>query len=535
MGNKFIEKHRRKSILATLLFIFRGRTKFVAILLMVTILSVPFVISGEMLGRIIELRPVAAFLRSVGMASVVSALNPKYSNDLLKAALDKAAEDSQNNSFWNKFLKSINSTLPPGGGQSTITLVRGGGDIFGLPEVKDPKGGKTGPGNVKGVVNEEERARGETGDEVNLESLLARGADGGEGGLYGDVMGENLAGRFGGSSNSPYAGNSLMGGGPSVGGRSSGMYNKVYSQAGAKVPLPGKPAKVNTKKMGRVSGFSWKNVGYGKKNAKVDVKLGNQRPMFQLAQTFALTATAYKSQKSAHEYQAAYTGATYDGNDVNLDVMETDAAGTKVPDTAMTGDLIDGAASMQESAKVCSDAQGTHGAQMSEDGKKMDDTSKTLGKPPKCCGNVGAWNGKIDKIISYCQDFNIHEAQLAAACQNKSSPMDCGGYNKLKIKKCSKLKCFLSIILAIILIIVGFFTFGVGTAIGMAMIAAGAGMLLSQILPGALGQILGAIGMVIGLFVAPLITLGSFAIQTAAEILSGSKETGGATGKSGEK
>lgn len=519
MGNKFIEKHRRKSILATLLFIFRGRTKFIAILLMVTILSVPFVISGEMLGRIIELRPVAAFLRSVGMASVVSALNPKYSNDLLKAALDKAAEDSQNNSFWNKFLKNINSTLPPGGGQSTITLVRGGGDIFGLPEVKDPKGGKTGPGNVKGVVNEEERSRGETGDDVNLESLMARGADG-EGGLYGDVMGENLADRFGGAGNAPYVGSSMMGGGPSVGGRSNGMYSKVYSQSGAKVPMPGKPSKVNTKsKMGRVSGFTWKNVGYGKKNAKMDVKLSNQRPMFQLAQTFALTATAYNSKKSAAEYQAAYTGATYDGNDVNLDVMETDAAGTKVPDTAMTGNLITGAGDMQDAAKACSEAQGTHGAKMSEDGNLMDDTIKSLGKPPKCCshGAVDAWNGKVNTIFTTCIDFNMHEAQLATACQNKSSPMDCNSYNSMRIKKCSKWKCFLSLILAILLIIVGLLTGQIW------MVAIGVGMLVSQMFPGILGMIFGAL-LGFGLFSGLLSQFTQLVTGVASKILTAAGE-----------
>ncbi len=530
MGNKFIEKHRRKSILATLLFIFRGRVKFVAILLMVTILSVPFVISGEMLGRIIELRPVAAFLRSIGMASVVSTINPKYSNDLLKAALDKAAQDSENNSFWNRFLKSVSNTMPAGGsGVSSITLIRGGISDVGPMELKDPKGGKAAAGKVKGVVSEEEKASGEYGGDVDLSSLLAAGGgEGGQDGLYGDVMGENLADRFGGSGNAPYMGGSSFGGGPLVTGRTPGMYNKVYSQSGSKVPLPGKPSRINTKTMGRVSGFSWKNVGYNKKNTKMDVKQGNKRPMFQLAETFAMTATAHKSKTAAPEYQAAYTGATYDGNDVNLDVIETDAGATTVPDTALTGDLIAGAAAMQEEAKVCSDAQGTHGAQMSEDGKKMDDTMKSLGKPPKCCSSaVGRWNAKIDRIISYCKDFNLHEAQLAAACQNKSSPMNCGSYNKMKIKKCSKLKCFLSIILAIIMIIVGFFTFGIGTVIGMALVGAGFGMILSQVFPG-LAKILG----VIGFFVAPLTALVSTVFQTAAGIMSGDKETGGPNGKS---
>lgn len=521
MGNKFIEKHRRKSILATLLFIFRGRVKFVAILLMVTVLSVPFVISGEMLGRIIELRPVAAFLRSIGMASVVSTINPKYSNDLLKAALDKAAQDSENNSFWNRFLKSVSNTMPNGGsGVSSITLIRGGVGDVGPMELKDPKGTKTAPGKVKGALSAEEMAQGDYGGEVDLSSLLASGGEGEQNGLYGDVMGDNLADRFGGSGNAPYMGGSSFGGGPTVGGRASGMYNKVYSQSGSKVPLPGKPSKINTKTMGRVSGFSWKNVGYNKKNAKMDVKQGNKRPMFQLAETFALTATAHKSKTSAPEYQASYTGATYDGNDVNLDVIETDAGATTVPDTALTGDLIAGAAGMQDEAKKCSDAQGSHGAKMSEDGKMMDDITKSLGKPPKCCSSaVGKWNAKIDKIISYCKDFNVHEAQLAAACQNKSSPMNCSSYNKMKIKKCSKLKCFLSIILAIIMIVVGAF-------LGMPMlIAAGVGLLASQLFPGLLGMLLGAL-LTFVLFPGFTIVqnLTAKVIETAAGIMGGGGE-----------
>ena len=174
MGSKFVEKHKRKSVLAALLFLFQGRAKYVGILLILTILSVPFVISGETLSRIIELRPVAAFLRTVGLGSVISAINPKYSNDLLKAAMDKAANDSEQNSFWAKFLKSVNATLPPGGGPSSLAMIRGDADeIFGPLELKDGKYGKRGAGDVKGAVNDEERQRGETGDEVNLEGFKA--------------------------------------------------------------------------------------------------------------------------------------------------------------------------------------------------------------------------------------------------------------------------------------------------------------------------------------------------------------------------
>ena len=465
MGSKFVERHKRKSVLAALLLIFQGRAKYVSITLMLLIFSVPFVVSGETIGRILELRPVAAFLRTVGLGSMVSVINPKYSNDMLRAAMDKAAEDSAQNSFWAKFLKSINATLPPGGPQDSLAMLRGGkADIFGPVELKDGKDGKRGPGQVKGAVNDEERERGETGDEVDLAGLLAGGPGGaggpgagGEGsGLYGDLMGQNMAGSFGaggsGSGSGPYIDRSRMGAG-GAGGRSSGMYNKVMGQSASKVPVPGSPSKVNTKKMGRVSGFSWKNVGYKTSNSKMNVQLNSKKPMFQLAQTFAMTDAAYRSKDSAYEYQAAYVGTTYDGNDSNLDVMQTDAdAVTVPPDTSFTAGIMNDAQGMNDLAMKCAQAQGTHGAAMSADGKQMEEVGKSLGKPPSCCSSgVGRWNGKIDRIIALCQDFNGHEAQLAAACQNTSSPMNCGRYSKYKIKPCSKWKCFLAFLLMILL------------------------------------------------------------------------------------
>ena len=458
MGSKFVEKHKRKSVLAALLFIFHGRAKYVGILLVLTILSVPFVISGETLNRILELPPVAAFMKSVGLGGVISAINPKYSNDVLKAALDKAAGDRAQDSYWAKFLKSINATMPPDGGPSSIAMLRGGkDDIFGLPEVNDGKYGKRGPGQVKGAVNEEEKQRGETGDEVNLEGLLAQaggrgGGPGGEGsGLYGDLMGQNLAGNFGGgtmSGSGPYIGRGI---GASVGGRSAGMYSNVMSQSANKVPVPGTAKRVKTKTMGRVSGFSWKNVGYKTKNSRVDVKLNTKKPMFQLAETFAMTG-AGNNRDTAYEYQAAYVGSTYDGNDTNADVIQTDSDAPSIPpDTGFTGDLITGSGELQQAAKECSDAQGTNGAQMSYDGKKMKEIGESMGTPPSCCSSrVGRWNGKIDQVIAYCLDFNVNEAVVAQKCQNTSNPMDCGSYRRYKINPCSWWRCLLALFLSLL-------------------------------------------------------------------------------------
>lgn len=480
MASKFVEKHKRKSVLAALLLIFQGRTKYIGIMLIVMILSVPFVISGETLNGILELPPVAAFLKSVGLSSVLSTLNPKYSNDQLKAAMDKAAEDSGQNSFWAKFLKSINATMPPADGPSSMAMIRGGGDVFGPAVIKDDKDGKRGPGQVKGVVNEQERANGENGGDVDLEGLLAGGGAGKDGGLYGDVMGQNLAGRFGDGSAagaSPFMNRTAMSGpGMTAGGQAAGMYNRVLGQAASKIPVPGAPKKVNAKLMGRVSGFSWKNVGYKTNRNKVDIKLTSKKPMFQLAQTFAMTGSAFKAKDSAFEYQAAYAGTTYDGNDANLEAIQTDAAAPVMPDTGFTGAVMTGVGDMQTQAKTCSDAQGQEGAKMSEDGKAIDDISKTLGKQPKCCSSgVGAWNGKVNKIIYYCNDFNANETILSAKCQNKSNQMDCSSYNSMRVKPCSKWKCFLAILLIILCIglLMGLL---VGLAVGVgisAFVAAG--------------------------------------------------------------
>ncbi|HAT72975.1 MAG TPA: hypothetical protein DCS63_09190 [Elusimicrobia bacterium] len=449
MGSKFIEKHKRKSVLAALLFLFHGRVKYVAVMLILVLMSLPFVISGEVLGRILEFSPLATMLRSVGLGSVVSTISPGHSEDLFKAALDRAVQESENNSFWNKFLKSINATMPPAGSASSMTMLRGGGDIFGLPRIKDAKGAgaKRGPGQVKGAVNDEERQRGETGDAVDLESLLAGmagrgGGAGNGGGLYGDLMGQNLAGRFSGggasAGNAPYlnramfgGGNSPSGGGNSVSGKSAGMYNNVMGVAGSKVPVPGAPQKVNTKKMGKVSGFTWKNVGYKTKSNAMNAKIGDKKPMFQLAETFSMTASASKSQNTAYEAQAAYTGATYDGNDVNLDIMQTDAAAPVLPDNAYAGDVMGNAEQLQQVAKDCSDSQGTNGAKMSEDAAQIEHNSNNMGSAPQCYnhGAVAAWNAKVAEQKALCQDFNVNNTILSGKCQTDTHLMDCAIYS----------------------------------------------------------------------------------------------------------
>ncbi len=466
MGSKFVEKHKRKSVLAALLFIFRGRAKYVSILLVVVLLSMPFVISGEMLASMIELPGVSAFLRGIGMGDMVASLSLKYSNnDALKAAMDRAAAESEQNSVWAKFLNTINATAKPSNGASGLAMLRGGNaDLFGPPQVKDGANMHRRPDQVAGAVNDEEKRRGDDGADVDISGALAR-ADGS--GLYGDLMGTNLAGNFSGGSASgsaPYLNRTMMTGGGSVAGRGSGMYSKAMSDASGRVPVPSGPSRVKTKKMGKVSGFSWKNVGYRTSTNKMDLKLNSKKPMFQLAETFTMTGAAYKSKDSALEYQAAYTGSTYDGNDVDLPVIQTDETAPAVPDTAFAGDLMNGVTKIQEEAEACQQADGIYSPRISEDARQLDTIGNSLGKPPKCCsGGVGAWNSKISRMVYYCQDYNANSAALAAACQSSGEKMDCGRISSMRIKPCSKWKCFLALVLIILL--VGLLFGGIGLAL----------------------------------------------------------------------
>ena len=469
MGNKFIEQHKRKSLLASLLFMFTGRAKYVVIVLLVAVASLPFVVSAEMAARFFEMPPVAAALRMVGLGSVVSSLNPKYSREFVKAAIDKAAADNNAQaSYWSRLMGAILPFGAGSGGDSSLAMVKGGAEIF--------KTVSTHPGKVKSSVSVEDQARGEGADTVDLDAILnnpAGVADGG--GLYGDAMGNNLADRYssggGAYGAGPYANRSLISRQGGSTGLGEGLYSNAINKAGGKIPVPGNPQKIKTKMMGRASGFSWKNVGYKTRNAKMDVRLNSKRPMFQLAETFGMTSSASRDQNTAPEYQAAYTGTTYDGNAVNLNVIQTDDTPPSVPDTGFAGDSINGAADIQQRAEDCAKSQSVQGAKMSSDGAEIDRITLQWRTPPNCYDDIGPWNESVAQRSRLCRDFNKNQTILAGACQTSNTPMDCGIYergtksNGMIISKCKKpkgkgslLAMLIAIVVLVILVLTGILT-----------------------------------------------------------------------------
>ncbi|MBI4801403.1 MAG: hypothetical protein HY796_02655 [Elusimicrobia bacterium] len=508
MGSQFVEKHKRKSLLAALLLLFSGHTKYVVILLLVVATSIPFVVSRDTLSRLLEAPSIAYIMRHLGLGSVLSAINPKYSSDFLKSAMGRAWLESEQNSYWNRFLKSLGSgALGGAGGGSSLDMVKGGADLLadGDAAKKGKKRGKGGAGEDEfgGVVSDEDRARGENGDTVDLAGRHGGGAGGGlygsggrsgsgpygsgggygsggyggggyGSGLYGNLLGANLADRYGGAggaggagggsgggygsgslyNNAPYVGKNATGTGGAVAGRGEGRYNSAIGQTSGKIPVPGAPEKVNAKTLGRVSGFTWRNVGYSVTGAKLNIKTGLAAAMYQVADTHALTTSAAQFTTSAPEYKAAYTGATYDGNKVNLDLVQTLQDPPVVsPDVSFTEDAINDVTDIQDEADECNQAQAVHGTGMSDAMTALTTKLNTMHAPD--CDDKGAvdnWNNQVggggsDSLLSYCQDFNMHNKALADGCQVKPDPIGCGMYSSytteggMKIKHCPKPKC----------------------------------------------------------------------------------------------
>lgn len=510
MGSKFIERHRRKSLLASLLLLFRGKARYVVLLVMVLGASAPFVVSQDMLYRLVQFAPVSYILRATGLSSVITSLDSSYSNDILKAAIERAMRESDQDSVWNSFLRGMSGTMTGAGSGSSLAMLRGGEDLY-----RAGKPGKDGkrPGEVAGAVSDADKARGAGADAVNFEDYLADAAGAGgldDGSGFGYMNGAGGSGSYGGAlgGGSPFMNRTILGGGRGVAGAADGMYGDAMNQAANKVPVAGNPKPVSGKRMGRVSGFSWRNAGYrGQGSGAAGSRINKQGAMFRLAETFTMTGAAYKNSTASTEYQASHVGATYDGNAVGLEEIQTDVTPPAVPDNSWTSDLLQGANELTEQAEHCSNVAGEQTTHISENSDKIDEITAGMGKPPKCCKGsaVNRWNGKIEQIKALCMDNNARNSLISAACQSEDKPVDCNNYNKMKIKKCSKFKCWIGIILAILLIAVGAFLLG---PVGIALIVAGAAMLIGQVIGGPFGSILSALGAVAAMFIGgPLVGL----------------------------
>jgi len=450
MGSEFLERNKRKSALALLLLFFCGRGKYAAFLLVAGLVSVPFVISGERLSSIMAFPAVASALRTVGLGGLVDDVSTGNAPDILAAAGTRET-GGMKASFWERYLRAANAPLPPAGTTSTMAMLRGGGDVFGPLVVKEGAGARpAGPNEVKGAVNSEERAKGDSGDSVTLEGLpgQAPGGTGGDG-IFGNLMGQNL-----GDSQGSGAGGTIS--------KTSAMYSSVMDKAAEQVPVPGAPKNSNVK-TGRVGGFVWKNMGSKTSKSTTRSKLGQpvdpKKPMYQLSETFAMTALAYDTRTP--EYEASYSGATYDGNEVNADFLTGDVVVPPGTSHFAGGDL-GGVDRLQQQAAACAAAVGKEGAEMGNTLGLMNGRTNDIDKdsPPWCCdSDVGDWNDTVRDLYNYCIAYTTTAAVLDNACQTTTDPVNCNAYIDMWIDPCGFLYCLFA---WIICALIGFILGGIG-------------------------------------------------------------------------
>lgn len=481
MGSKFVEKHKRKSVWALLLLLLRGRGKYVAILVVVLLFSIPFVATSDMVERFLGLSPVRYMVKLFGLESVMASINPRYSTDILKAVFDRLKDEY---SEFNPFLKGMRDE--DRGGIGTLAYVKVG-DVLNAEKKRKGRGSKDGS-EIDGVSDKQN----ESADGVDFSDLLA--GNNGAAGKLGRLS-------FSSDLNSPFfeSGNQFMNGSSSLAAfNSKNFLSSITGKGGiagkgniganalalsekgvpeVKSPVLSRKG-VRISKSGSVTAFAWKKSGYLKNGADLSVKIsGNRRALFQMGETMATTSMAYK-QNPAYEYQAAYVGSTYDGTSMKGGLVATSADNnTSVPDTGYVSTVVDSAQNWEQLAKDCTDAQATHGTKISKLQDEMDEISKTMGKPPKCCSSaVHAWNAKVNTLVQKCNELNSESQALGQKCQNSTpQTINCQqSYGRLYIKPCRKLFCFLGIIFAIIGLLIGFLMGGflaaiIGAAIGFAL------------------------------------------------------------------
>lgn len=481
MSSEFLERNKRKSALALLLLMLGGRARYVVALFVAVMVSVPFLVSGDRLNALMSFPAVAAVLRTVGLGGTAAP-------DMLAAAAMHKDGGGAKASFWERYLRAANAPLPPAGATSTMAMVRVGGDDYGPAVLKD--GGKpAGPNKVKGAVNAEERANGDDGAGVNLAGLT---------GGYGDLMGEGLGSRQLGTV--PYYNRTLLGGPGGAVDKRDGVYNQIMVKAGEGVPVPGAPEKMKSK-MGRVSAFSFKS--FSRKNRKSQALGGlrsNRKPLTQMKQATAMATIALFDGVST-EHTATYSGAVYDGNSVDLDLMmEGDAVVPSMPSFAFANGVIGAINTSMAQSLACANDY-TNMQKITDQMQPYFDIMSEFGdKPPNFCDSKekrDRWNSAFqgEGLISQCPRANdAMDRLIAKGCpMEKQGKFDCSSFSD-RVIDCGSLGCPLKcalkwLIIAIaaaIVIIACFNPFSLIAAAAIAAVIAAAGLVAGLLIWAAL-------------------------------------------------
>jgi len=430
---EFLQKHRKKGILAALLLFLKRSRVLWGFLAMIVVLFSTFV-GPTKIGSGLWLQMVG---ERMGLGAALGSKAKAGAADELERALDTARV--------RPTLNRISDTVGSNG--ESIALITGGKDLIARGERINvaaslaKKGGKT----VGGILNPEDAAKADLGVAVDEDELRS--------GLANAYAGEVAAG-----------GASLAGGtpvGPGTGVSDTGYVSASNSSldmiqnnfGDQKVPMVGP---------GSFRGASHGSAGWNKM-AGVHSRLGQaaglqpggkSSVMYQLAEGRAYSIAAAPSSDGGMghcnpgpcpaEYASNTGGSVFDGGKGGRQILTAselgEATSPTTPDSSVTTPLITEATKLENDMKKCEEAENAHGPAermyMAKIQKASDDMVKEGCNSGGCsqslankCRGIAQSQGMKDS----CDKYNFEANEIGKACNTPEANrplMKCNTYDQ---------------------------------------------------------------------------------------------------------
>ncbi len=436
MTNKFLERNKRKSLLAALLLFLRERKMLALLLLLVIGASTIFVSPSTYWGDI----PGGSHMEA-GIAWLASRLgvdvrrwglmsgNARF-GDLLAAF--QSARTGGKRAGWGPFFTASSDDAKSGYGAGSLAYVKGSRADLGEGDTRSGNGsGAGGPGAFQGIVDPAQAAK--DGDALTL----GPGGVGGQregfvkaafaGGFFSGLMGG--AGGTGADalSGGAYAGRGFFSG-------SVGAVSGNAAQAGlANMPTVANPGAAASGMGGRISGrFARELQAHESQGMAGAASLGAGRAYTQLAQGNAqaqISVTPNCGAGCPSEFAATNTGAIYDGNTVNNPATNGLVTGTpmdpggspNLPSSGLAQTYLNNAQQMGQDAQTCQALDSQYGPQEDALNTQMQDQSQQFAAAS--CGSGGCsqsklnyCNGLASQMRSTCRQYMSVRCQHTRAC-----------------------------------------------------------------------------------------------------------------------
>ena len=453
MSDSFLERNKKKGLLAALLLFLRGRKTLVVLLLLMLTASMVFLSPSSWIARLpggAQLQAGVAWLaQQVGVDVSDWGLGGRHSFGDLSAFFANQKANAGKVAGWGAFLTRVDRDPHAIRGDS-LDLVRGR-----LSDLQAPKGAIKDEkrSTIAGVITPEQAGADPNADAVAIspEDLGGERESWVKSAFAGGFMNGLLGGTGGGPGGSgtlsggAYAGQGFFNGKGGATTTSNALaHNGLSGVGGIAVPR----SKIQGAAKGSLSAARSRALDLRAISGSAGASsLGGNRAFTQLAQGRGLAAMATAPNCTPPgcpgEYAATNTGIIYDGT--NLDnpggiIIAPDVDGYQVPNipgTGMAQQYADQAAQMERDARKCADLDAQYGPSETRYNQQMQSISDQFASAG--CGSGGCSRSKArycrglgDQLKATCNQYmtvrcaHTHACPLTATA-NCSNECDAGG------------------------------------------------------------------------------------------------------------